>query len=84
MKEIVKIRNLKKNSHLPFIFSIFQRYDLNFIPKIIEWGDTGYTYEYVDGLTLNYHPSFQPYKINQKSILQIKIAMDDIWKKKLI
>ena len=81
MKEIVKIRNLKKNSHLPFIFSIFQKYDLDFIPKIIEWDDTSYTYEYVDGLILNDNPHFQPWNITQKSILQIKIAMDDIWKK---
>ena len=81
MKEINKIRNLKENPHLPFIFSIFQKYDLNFIPKIIEWGNVGYTYEYVDGLTLNYHPSFQPYKITQQNILRIQIAMNDIWKK---
>ena len=71
--EIFKRRNLKKDVHLPFIFSIFQKYDLDFIPKITEWDDDGYTYEYVDGLTINNDDRFQPINITQKNILEIKV-----------
>ena len=76
-----KQRNLAEDVHLKLIFSILQKYDLNFILKIIKYNDEGYTYEYVDGLTINNDDRFQPKNITQKNILEIKMAMDDIWKK---
>ena len=49
MNAITKKRNLAEDTHLPYIFSILNKYDLDFIPKIIEWDNEGYTYEYVVG-----------------------------------
>ena len=33
-------------------FPIFDEYELDFMPKIIEWNDEGYRYKYVDGVNI--------------------------------
>ena len=61
------------------IFPILEKYELDFIPKILEWNNEGYRYEYIDEFTLL--DFIQHHKITQKMILEMKMAMDDIWKK---
>jgi hypothetical protein len=64
-------------------FPILTKYKFNFIPKILEWNDEGYRYEYVDGVTIqeSLDDLTGPVKLTQKLIFEMKIAMDDIWKK---
>ena len=62
------------------IFPILEKYELDFIPKILEWNDEGYRYEYIDEMTLQYSMNHDMY-VTQKNILEMKMAMDDIWKK---
>ncbi len=81
MNAITKKRNLAEDTHLPYIFSILNKYDLDFIPKIIEWDNEGYTYEYVVGKTIKDDYSFHGKNISQNDILKVKISLDDIWKK---
>ena len=81
MNAITNKRNLAEDIHLPYIFSILNKYDLDFIPKIIEWDNEGYTYEYVVGKTIKDDYNFHEKNISQKDILKIKMALDDIWKK---
>ena len=81
MNAITKKRNLAEDIHLPYIFSILNKYDLDFIPKIIEWDNEGYTYEYVVGKTIKDDYSFHGKNISQNDILKVKMALDDIWKK---
>ena len=81
MAAITKKRNLEEDTHLPYIFSILNTYDLDFIPKIIEWNNEGYTYEYVSGKTIKDDYSFHGKNISQNDILKVKMALDDIWKK---
>ena len=81
MNAITKKRNLAEDIHLPYIFSILNKYDLDFIPKIIEWDNEGYTYEYVVGKTIKDDYSFHGKNISQNDILKVKISLDDIWKK---
>ena len=72
MNAITKKRNLAEDTHLPYIFSILNKYDLDFIPKIIEWDNEGYTYEYVVGKTIPDYYNFHEKNISQKDILKIK------------
>ena len=67
-------------SQYKIIFPILKKYKLDFIPKIIKWNDLGYRYEYVDGFTISDNFKKENY-LNQKMILEIKIAWDDICKK---
>jgi len=60
-------------------FPIFEKYELDFIPKILEWNNEGYRYEYIDEMTLQQSMDHGRY-VNQKNILEMKMAMDDIWK----
>ena len=65
-------------------FPIFKKYELNFIPKILEWNDIGYRYEYVNGPTIFQEICLAKDKrriLTPKMILEIKIAWDDILKK---
>ena len=67
------------NSHYQITFPIFEKYELDFLPKLLEWNDEGYIYEYINKPTII--KSIQATNIiNQKMILEIKMAMDDIWK----
>ena len=61
------------------IFPILEKYELDFIPKILEWNNEGYRYEYIDEMTLQQSMDHGRY-VNQKNILEMKMAMDDIWK----
>jgi len=67
--------------HLNQIFSILEQDDVNFIPKIVNWGDDGFTYEYVHGITIMDELELKKRVYSQKEILEIKIAWDNIWKK---
>jgi len=67
-------------SKYEIVFPILEKYELNFIPKILEWNNEGYTYEYINNDTLLKYLLLDN-TINQKFILEIKFAMDDIWKK---
>lgn len=55
--------------------------ELDFIPKILEFNKEGYRYEWVDGLTIKEQIDNGSLIISQKLILEMKMAMDDIWKK---
>ena len=65
-------------------FPIFDEYELDFMPKILEWNDEGYRYKYVDGVNIREYLLDDwegSAKLTQKMIFEMKIAMDDIWKK---
>ena len=67
------------NSHYKITFPIFDEYEFDFLPNVLGWNDEGYMYEYIDKPTII--KSIQATNIiNQKMILEIKMAMDDIWK----
>jgi len=55
--------------------------ELDFIPKILELNKEGYRYEWVNGLTIKEQIDNGSLIITQKLILEMKMAMDDIWKK---
>ena len=71
------------------VFPIFENYEkvygsLNFIPKILNYNETSYSYEYIDEITIKdklINDGIICGPISQKMILELKIAMDDIWKK---
>ncbi len=68
------------------VFPIFENYEkvygsLNFIPKILNYDETSYSYEYIDEMTIKDKLIKEGGPISQKIILEMKIAMDDIWKK---
>jgi len=62
------------------LLPLIQKYELDFLPKIVDYNENGYRYEYVDGETLKEEID-HGMKINQKMILEMKIAMDNIWKR---
>ena len=62
------------------LLPLIQRYELDFLPKIVDYNENGYRYEFVDGQTLKEEID-NGMKINQKMIYEMKIAMDIIWKK---
>jgi hypothetical protein len=68
------------NSKYKITFPIFEKYELDFLPKLLEWNNEGYVYEYIDKPTIM-QANTESCIINQKMILEIKMAMDDIWKK---
>ena len=59
---------------------VFEKYELDFFPKILSYDDNGYTYRYVEGVTIRYAIDSGILKLNQRMILEMKMAMDDIWK----
>ena len=63
------------------LLPLIQKYKLDFLPKIVDYNEDGYTYEWVDGQTLKEEIDNGVLKLTQKKILEMKIAMDDIWKK---
>ena len=62
------------------LLPLIQKYELDFLPKIVDYNENGYRYEFVDGQTLKEEID-NGMKINQKMIYEMKIAMDDIWKR---
>ena len=62
------------------LLPLIQKYELDFLPKIVDYNENGYRYEYVDGETLKEEID-HGMKINQKMIYEMKIAMDNIWKR---
>ena len=62
------------------LLPLIERYELYFLPKIIDYNENGYRYEFVDGKTIKEEVD-HGMKITQKMILEMKIAMDDIWKR---
>ena len=63
------------------LLPLIQKYELDFLPKILDYNENGYRYEFVDGKTLKEEIDNGILKLTQKMILEMKIAMDDIWKK---
>ena len=63
------------------LLPLIQKYELDFLPKIVDYNENGYRYEYVDGETLKEEIDNGVLKLTQKMILEMKIAMDDIWKR---
>ena len=57
-----------------------ERYNLDFFPKIYEINDDGFTYEYVNGMTINQYLKNDG-KLYHNDIIKIKIAMDRIFEK---
>ena len=62
------------------LLPLIQKYELDFLPKIVDYNENGYRYEFVDGQTLKEEID-NGMKINQKMIYEMKIAMDIIWKR---
>ena len=62
------------------LLPLISKYELDFLPRIIDYNENGYRYEFVDGKTIKEEVD-QGMKITQKMILEMKIAMDDIWKR---
>ena len=72
----------KDHSSYKTVFPILEKYKLNFIPKILEWDDEGYKYKYIDEMILeDYQIGIKDSHARMKMILEVKMAMDDIWKK---
>jgi hypothetical protein len=63
------------------LLPLIAKYELEFLPKIVDYNEDGYTYEFVEGQTLKEEIDNGVLKLTQKMILEMKIAMDDIWKK---
>ena len=63
--------------------SILKYYEaeLDFIPKILEYNKEGYRYEWIYGMSIREAVDTDTLKLNQKMIFEMKMAMDDIWKK---
>ena len=62
------------------LLPLIAKYELDFLPKIVDYNENGYRYEFVDGKTLKEEIE-NGMKISQKMIYEMKIAMDDIWKR---
>ena len=62
------------------LLPLIAKYELDFLPKIVDYNENGYRYEFVDGKTLKEEID-NGMKISQKMIYEMKIAMDDIWKR---
>jgi len=61
------------------LLPLIEKYKLDFLPKIVEYNDKGYRYEFVEGKTIKEQVD-GGMKVSQKMILEMKIAMDYIWK----
>ena len=62
------------------LLPLIKKYDLDFLPKIVDFNKDGYRYKFVDGKTIKEEVD-DGMKINQKIIFEMKISMDDIWKR---
>ena len=62
------------------LLPLVKKYDLDFLPKIVDFNENGYRYEFVNGKTIKEEVD-NGMKINQKIIFEMKISMDDIWKR---
>jgi uncharacterized protein YfkK (UPF0435 family) len=67
------------------ILKIIKKHNWDFFPKVLEWNEKGYSYEYVEGNTLaevhnsaEYHTN-NGCKTDTKFIYEVKIALDNIW-----
>ena len=61
------------------LLPLIAKYKLDFLPRIVEFNDKGYRYEFVEGKTIKEQVD-GGMKVSQKMILEMKIAMDYIWK----
>jgi len=61
------------------VMPLLDEYEFDFLPKIVGWNNHGYMYEYIDKPTINDYIAATD-DISQQMILEIKMAMDDIWK----
>ena len=63
------------------LLPLIQKYELDFLPKIVDYNEDGYTYEFVDGKTLKEEIDNGILNLTQKMIYEMNIAMNDIWKR---
>ena len=70
----------KKRRVIQIIKTLDERYNLDFFPKIYEINDDGFTYEYVNGMTVDQFV-LNGGKLYHNDIIKIKIAMDRIFAK---
>ena len=63
------------------LLPLIAKYKLDFLPRVVEYNDKGYRYKFVEGKTIKEEIDDGVLKLTQKMILEIKIAMDDIWKR---
>tara|TARA_B100001079_G_C16351671_1_gene488531 strand:+ start:423 stop:995 length:573 start_codon:yes stop_codon:yes gene_type:complete len=62
------------------ILNIIKKHNWDFFPKVLEWNEKGYSYEYVEGDTLaEYYDEYHS-KTDTKFTYEVKIALDNIWK----
>ena len=62
------------------LLPLIAKYDLDFLPKIVDYNKNGYRYEFVDGKTIKEEVD-NGMKITQKMIFEMKMSMDDIWRR---
>jgi len=62
------------------LLPLIAEYELDFLPKIVDYNENGYRYEFVDGETLKEEID-HGMRISQKMIYEMTIAMNDIWKR---
>ena len=77
MKLVFKSK--QPHSQYKLILPILKKYDLDFFPKIHDINNNGYKYEYINGLTIQQCVMLGD-SIEQTDIIEIKIAMDYIFK----
>ena len=62
------------------LLPLIEKYNLDFLPRIVDYNENGYRYEFVDGETIKEEVD-NGMKITQKIIFEMKISMDEIFKK---
>ncbi len=72
-------------THMLKVIDILAKQNFDFYPNILTYNEKGYSYEYVEGNTIDYeiHRGALNTKddiVNTKYIYEIKIAMDNIWR----
>ena len=78
------------SNHIPHmlkVIDILAKQNFDFLPNILTYDEKGYSYEYVEGNTIDYEIHKEALNdkgiddtVNTKYIYEIKIAMDNIWK----
>jgi|TARA_Y100000310_G_scaffold281590_1_gene302170 hypothetical protein len=74
-------KKTKGHSKHMTLFPILKKYELDFFPKILDYNKSGYRYRYVDGTTIKSGLNNGTITLTMSMILEIKMAMDNIWKK---
>lgn len=70
----------KRRPVIQIIKTLDERYNLDFLPKIYEINDDGFTYEYINAMTINQYLKSGG-KLYHNDIIKIKIAMDHVFAK---